>query len=63
MPDWQAVNRNKEKAMKPRRVIVTIEMTTCNQTKDIRDYFLQFDPWEGCEVHQVQVNVIKPEKK
>lgn len=51
--------------MKPRRVIVCIEMTSSDSLAELR----RLDLWkrsmvllEGEEVHQVQVNVIKVER-
>jgi len=64
MPDWQAVNMNKEKAMKPRRLFLLIEMTTDAKVKDlVKDAHEFFGHECGDDVHQVQVNVAKPEKK
>jgi hypothetical protein len=49
--------------MKPRRVIVTIEMTTSVSLKEIKSNYSQSTPggWDD-KVHQVQVNVIKDKK-
>jgi len=50
--------------MKPRRVIVTIEVTTADPVKDIKNDILQnFTAGTQDVVHQVQVNVVKKEKK
>lgn len=48
--------------MKPRKVVVTIEMETDEPIKDIKqDIFEGLDGF-GFEIKQVQVNVIKKEK-
>lgn len=47
--------------MKPRRVIVTIELTTAVSVKNLKHEYLSaciFYPEE--KVHQVQVNIVKP---
>ena len=51
-----------EKKMKARKVIVTIELLTDSKIEDIKKYLynLFFNPGE---INQIQVNVIKEEKK
>ena len=48
--------------MKPRKVIVTIEMTTDVKVDALRDK--EAWKWRDTDiVHQIQVNVVKPVKK
>ena len=50
--------------MKPRRVMVVIEMTTDQRIDDIKEACQPVFCWDAvCDVHQMQCNVIKPEKK
>jgi len=50
--------------MKPRRVIVTIEMETGLTGADLKDFYKDADViWsETVKIHQVQVNVIQKKK-
>ncbi len=52
--------------MKPRKVVVTLEIESDMKIKDIKNsYTLRPDDYEKgyIQVNQVQVNVIKAEKK
>lgn len=49
--------------MKERRVVVTIELTTDAPIKSLKDACKDYFTLGGDIVHQVQVNVIKKEKK
>ena len=48
--------------MKPRRVIVTIELTTPASVKELK-YSYSFPEMFDELIHQVQVNVVKEPKK
>jgi hypothetical protein len=48
--------------MKPRKVVVTLEIETDVPIKELKTYYYE-DYWSRITVNQVQVNVIKEEKK
>jgi len=55
--------KNKGEEMKPRRVIVTIEMTTDMPVKALRMKEIYKAPGWQISIDQIQVNVVKDEKK
>jgi hypothetical protein len=49
--------------IKPRKVVVTIEMTSTMSIKDLKTEYSYMHCVGIDKIHQVQVNVIKEEKK